>query len=71
MKGIVKRFDNKRGYGFIKAEESEKDIFIHYSEIKMDGYKSLQEGDEVEFDFDAEKVKATNLKVVKKNNTQE
>ena len=48
-KGTVKWFDNKKGYGFITPEDG-KDIFAHYSAIKGDGYKSLQEGDAVEFE---------------------
>jgi len=46
-KGTVKWFDNKKGYGFI-ALESGADVFVHYSEIKGDGYKTLEEGQAVE-----------------------
>ncbi|HLR77209.1 MAG TPA: cold shock domain-containing protein [Balneolaceae bacterium] len=46
--GTVKWFHNGKGYGFITREEGE-DIFVHYSEIAMEGYKKLNEGDEVEF----------------------
>ncbi|HMA69382.1 MAG TPA: cold-shock protein [Candidatus Mcinerneyibacterium sp.] len=49
MKGKVKWFDSKKGYGFIKAEDG-NDVFVHYSEIDADGFKSLQEGQEVEFE---------------------
>ena len=45
MKGYVKWFNNKLGYGFIKSEEIDKDIFIHYSEINKKGYKKLNEND--------------------------
>lgn len=48
-KGKVKWFDSKKGYGFI-AQESGKDIFVHYSAIGGNGYKSLDEGDEVLFE---------------------
>lgn len=71
MTGIVKSFDNNRGYGFIKNEDIEKDIFVHYSEIKMDGFKKLYPGDVVEFEYDAEKVKASNVIIIKKNNANE
>ena len=48
-KGKVKWFSNQKGYGFITSEDG-KDVFVHYSAIKGDGYKTLQEGDSVEFD---------------------
>ena len=47
-KGIIKWFNNEKGYGFINADEQE-DIFVHYSSINIDGYKTLNEGDNVEF----------------------
>ncbi len=46
--GKVKWFHNGKGYGFITREEGE-DIFVHFSEIEMEGYKKLEEGQEVEF----------------------
>lgn len=46
--GTVKWFHNGKGYGFITREEGE-DIFVHFSEISMEGYKKLEEGQEVEF----------------------
>jgi CspA family cold shock protein len=46
--GTVKWFHNGKGYGFITREEGE-DIFVHFSEIAMEGYKKLEEGMEVEF----------------------
>lgn len=48
MRGIVKWFNNDKGYGFIEYTDKE-DIFVHYSAIKQDGYKTLQEGQLVEF----------------------
>ena len=50
MQGKVKWFNNEKGYGFIEYEEN-KDIFVHYSSIIIDGYKSLNENDEVEFEL--------------------
>lgn len=49
-KGRVKWFNNQKGYGFIETGSvSNEDIFVHYSAIEQDGYKSLNEGDIVEF----------------------
>ena len=47
--GTVKWFSNEKGYGFIEREEGE-DVFVHFAAISMDGYKSLTEGQRVEFD---------------------
>lgn len=50
-KGKVKWFSNAKGYGFIQMDGSEKDIFVHHTSIKAEGYRSLSEGDVVEFDL--------------------
>lgn len=49
LTGRVKWFDNKLGYGFIKQDSGEE-IFVHYSKIRGDGYRSLKEGQKVEFE---------------------
>ena len=49
MKGTVKWFNNQKGYGFI-SDEAGNDVFVHYSGIATDGFKSLEEGAAVEFD---------------------
>ena len=49
-KGIVKWFNNDKGYGFIGREDG-PDVFVHHSVIQLDGYKTLKEGDEVEFNI--------------------
>lgn len=48
--GTVKWFNNAKGYGFVLSEDKGDDLFIHYSSIQMDGYKSLKAGQEVEYD---------------------
>jgi len=50
IKGTVKWFNNAKGYGFL-GRDGGPDVFIHYSAITSDGYKSLQEGDKVEFEI--------------------
>ncbi len=49
MKGTVKWFNNQKGYGFISDEEG-KDVFVHFSGLSMEGYKTLEEGQKVEFE---------------------
>ncbi len=49
MQGKVKWFNQEKGYGFIEVE-GDKDVFVHYSAIQQDGFKTLKEGDSVEFD---------------------
>lgn len=65
MKGTVKWFNYQKGYGFITDLEG-NDVFVHYSGLLMEGFKSLDEGQSVTFDvIDAEKGKqATNVEVI-------
>ena len=51
MKGTVKWFNNAKGFGFIGREDGSSDVSVHYSAINIEGYKSLQEGDQVEFEI--------------------
>lgn len=66
MKGTVKWFNNQKGYGFITAEDG-KDVFVHYSGLNMEGFKSLEEGAAVEFEIadGAKGPQAVNVVVVK------
>ena len=50
MKGTVKWFNNQKGYGFI-SDEAGNDVFVHYSGLNMEGYKTLEEGQAVEYDL--------------------
>ncbi|MDD6235147.1 MAG: cold-shock protein [Lachnospiraceae bacterium] len=49
MTGTVKWFNNQKGYGFI-SDENGNDVFVHYTGLDMEGYKTLEEGQAVEFD---------------------
>jgi CspA family cold shock protein len=64
-KGRVKWFNDQKGYGFIEVEGG-KDVFVHHSSIQGEGFKSLKEGDEVEFEISqgAKGPQATNVKLV-------
>lgn len=49
--GKVKWFNSAKGFGFLNGPDETRDIFVHYSSIEMEGYKTLKEGDEVEFEL--------------------
>lgn len=57
VKGYFKWFDARKGYGFITidGEDNQDDVFIHFSNINMDGFKKLDAGDEVEFEINDSK----------------
>jgi len=50
-KGIVKWFSDKKGFGFLVDSELDGDVFVHYSALSGEGYRSLKEGDEVEYEL--------------------
>ena len=50
MKGTVKNFNAEKGYGFIRTEEGE-DVFFHFSVIQCEGFKTVNPGDEVEYEY--------------------
>lgn len=72
MKGTVKFFDGTKGWGFI-TDESGNDVFVHYSSIQMEGSKSLNQNDVVEFEIGGDKdgrTQAVNVKVVSESSNQ-
>ena len=68
-KGTVKWFNAQKGYGFITNEADGKDVFVHFSGINSDGYKTLDEGANVTFDIEVDEAKgkerAVNVTVVR------
>lgn len=65
-KGTVKWFNNQKGYGFI-TDEGGSDVFVHYTGLNMEGYKTLEEGAKVEYDIvqGTKGPQATNVTVIK------
>ncbi len=66
MRGKVKWFNESKGYGFIERDDGKGDVFVHYSDIANEGFKTLAEGEQVEFELsDSQKgPKASNVKKV-------
>lgn len=50
MKGTVKWFNDSKGFGFITPDDGSKDVFVHHTSIVSDGFRSLSEGDKVDFE---------------------
>jgi len=65
MTGRVKWFNDQKGYGFIEVDGSQ-DVFVHHSAIKGEGFKSLKEGDQVEFEVTKgpKGLQASNLRII-------
>ncbi|HIC39292.1 MAG TPA: cold-shock protein [Candidatus Marinimicrobia bacterium] len=51
VQGKVKWFNDKKGFGFVTSNEDDKDVFVHFSALNGDGFKTLNEGDEVEYEI--------------------
>lgn len=62
--GTVKWFNSEKGYGFIANDEGGEDVFVHYSAIQSDGYKSLKEGQKVSFETEADPKNPNKLRAV-------
>ncbi len=71
--GTVKWFNDAKGYGFIERSDGGEDVFVHYTAIVGDGYRSLTEGSEVEFDIaeDPKGLRAANVTVTKAASAQQ
>ena len=68
MNGTVKWFNAEKGYGFISNDETGEDVFVHFSAIQIDGFKTLAEGQKVNFETEADprdpgKLRAVNVTV--------
>lgn len=65
-KGTVKWFNVEKGYGFLSNDEGGEDVFVHFSAIQTDGYRTLEEGQKVEFEEEMDerkgKLRAVNVK---------
>ena len=67
--GTVKWFNAEKGYGFISSEEAGEDVFVHFSAIQVEGFRTLKEGQKVSFDVEpdpknSEKLRAANVVVL-------
>ena len=67
--GVVKWFNSSKGYGFITNDANGEDVFVHFSAIQVDSFKTLEEGQKVTFDTECDpqnssKIRATNVTVV-------
>lgn len=66
MTGVVKFFNDQKGFGFISVEGRDEDVFVHFSAIQSDGYKKLDQNDKVEFEIVEQdgRERANNVKVI-------
>ena len=64
MNGTVKRFNAEKGYGFISNDDGGEDVFVHFSSIMIDGFKTLAEGQKVTFDTEPDPKNSSKLRAV-------
>ena len=62
--GTVKWFNDKKGFGFIEPADGGKDLFVHMSEIQMEGFKTLKDGQEVHYELESDESKGDRAKNV-------
>ena len=62
--GTVKWFNSEKGYGFIAGDEGGDDVFVHYSSIKADGYRSLKEGQKVSYETETDPKNPNKLRAI-------
>lgn len=62
--GIVKWFNSEKGFGFIKNDDGSDDLFVHFSQIQGDGYKSLDEGQRVTFDSEVDPKNSSKMRAI-------
>ena len=62
--GTVKWFNAEKGYGFISNDDGSEDVFVHFSAIEVDGFKTLQEGQKVTFSTEADPKNSSKLRAV-------
>ena len=62
--GTVKWFNSEKGYGFIAGDEGGDDVFVHYSAIKADGYRSLKEGQKVSYETETDPQNPNKLRAI-------
>ena len=63
-KGTVKWFNESKGYGFISNDEGGEDVFVHFSSIQVDGFKTLAEGQHVEYDMEPDPKNASKMRAI-------
>lgn len=67
MTGVVKWFNESKGYGFISDDEGGKDVFVHFSAIQSQGFKTLKEGQKVTFEIESDSKNSDKIRAINVN----